>query len=416
MKIKIRTKYLFYLLAITSSIISSIVVGIDTAIRELFIQNPWAFGMSCFMVGIIVTLVITLILSIPTGNGKSIGGRILDPSFKRIRLIRKEEIKYHIFAGFGNSILTISYFLLLTQFGDPSVVLPFSQIVIIYLLLIDSVAEKDVPTLVEVQSSVIVTFGAILGSISLSGEISLDSLLLVFLIYCPSWALFTIYQRRLKLLKIDKKPNDSINIRFWNVIFACIISMILVTIFDLFMNTNNMGEAITASIQHFWWVGLSMSATFFSYVLYIRALGIGKASITQAVRSSIIIFTIPVSIFLASIGIIPLFSLDPVWLIIKIFGVILIILGITSFAFTLVKAYIFIKLKTGYDIEKLMQDLWNIKGVSRVCAVAGKYDIILKIRTRTLVKGYEKIIKQIEKIEAIDEYKWESVLKEWEDI
>ena len=63
-----------------------------------------------------------------------------------------------------------------------------------------------------------------------------------------------------------------------------------------------------------------------------------------------------------------------------------------------------------------MQKLWDISGVNRVSAVAGDYDFIIKIRTRTLMKGYEKIIRKIESIEGIKEYKWQSVLKEWEDI
>ena len=412
---KIRRKYLFYALALTSSIIASLVVGIDTIIRVKFIQNPYAFGVACFLVGTFITLLIALFLSIPI-KGKSIGGKIIDPSFSRLRLFRKEELKYHLFAGFGNSLLTLGYFLLLTILEDPSVVLPFSQIVIIYLLFIESVVEKNVPTIVEVQSAVIVTFGAILGSISLGGSISITALAVVFLLYIPAWTIFSIYQRKLKLLKIDKKPNDSINIRFWNVVFGCIFTLIIITIFDFLTNSNNIIAGIHASFDHFWWVSLTMAITFFAFVFYIRALGIGKASITQAVRSSIIIFTIPVTIILASLGIIPLFSVDPVWLLIKIIGIILIILGIISFALTLVKAYIFIRIKPGHPVEETMQKLWDISGVNRVSAVAGDYDFIIKIRTRTLMKGYEKIIRKIESIEGIKEYKWQSVLKEWEDI
>ena len=92
------------------------------------------------------------------------------------------------------------------------------------------------------------------------------------------------------------------------------------------------------------------------------------------------------------------------------------LLGIISFALTLTKAYVFIKMKSGYQIEETMQKLWDIQGVNRVCAVTGDYDFIIKIRTRTLVKGYERILRKIETIEAIKEYKWQSVLKEWEDI
>jgi DNA-binding Lrp family transcriptional regulator len=97
-------------------------------------------------------------------------------------------------------------------------------------------------------------------------------------------------------------------------------------------------------------------------------------------------------------------------------GIVLMLLGILSFALTLTKAYVFVKMKSGYQIEETMQKLWDIRGVNRVCAVAGDYDFIIKIRTRTLVKGYERILRKIETIKAIKEYKWQSVLKEWEDI
>jgi DNA-binding Lrp family transcriptional regulator len=390
-------------------------VGIDTTIRVKFIQNPYAFGIACFLVGTFITLLIALFLSIRV-KGKSLGGKFIDPSFDRIRLIKKEELKYHIVAGFGNSLLTLGYFILLTILEDPSVVLPFSQIVILYLLFTESIVEKNVPTLVEMQSTVIVTFGAILGSISLSGSISIEALAIVFFLYIPAWTIFSIYQRKLKLLKIDKKQNDAINIRFWNVVFGCIFLLIMISAYDLITNTNNIIQGINASFNHFWWVSLTMTITFFALVFYIRALGIGKASITQAVRSSIIIFIIPITILLASLGIIPFFSVDPVWLIIKIIGIVLVILGILSFALTLVKAYIFIKIKPGHSIDETMNKLWNINGVTRVCAVAGSYDFIIKIRTRTLVKGYERIVRKIDEIDAIKEYKWESVLKEWENI
>ena len=92
------------------------------------------------------------------------------------------------------------------------------------------------------------------------------------------------------------------------------------------------------------------------------------------------------------------------------------VLGILSFSLNLVKAYIFITIKPGYPIEETMHKIWNIRGVTRVTATAGTYDFIVKIRTRTLVKGYEKIIRRIQNIDAIDKFKWESVLKEWEDI
>jgi len=385
-------------------------------INDVIVDDPLAFGVSCFIVGIIISLIIVLVFSIPIKKGKSLGAITIDPSFKSIRLVKKQELKYHIIAGLGNAALTVGYFYLLADFKDPSAVLPFSLIAILYLLVIESITEKNIPTLLEVQSAVIVTFGAILGSISLTGSITLSSMSVVFLLICPAWVLFSIYQRKLKLLKINNKPNDSLNIRFWNVVFACIFAVIIVAVFDILMNTSHFMAGVNASIEHFNWLALTMGITFFSYVLYIRALGIGKASVTQAVRASTVLFAIPFSLMLAYFNIIPPFTTDPVMIMIKIIGLVLVMLGIVSFALSLVKAYIFIKVKPGYPIEDTMQKLWNIHGVTRVCAVTGPYDFIVRIRTRTLVKGYEKIIRKLDEIKAIKKYKWESVLKEWEDI
>jgi len=415
MKIKIRKKYLFYVLAFSSAIIAALVSGID-AISQIHIPDPWALGVACFVLGVIVSFCFSLILSIPY-KGKSLGARSIDPSFKRIRFLRKEELLYHLLAGFGNATLTIGYFMLLyIMGGDVSVVLPFSQVVILYLVIIESISEKDTPTLVEIQSSLIVTFGAILGSISLTGKIDLLALGIVFLVINPGWVLLSIFQRKLKMMRINDRPNDAINIRLWNVIFACLFTAIIVFAFDLINGSDHLVSGLRASLNSYFWVALMAVGTFFNFVFYIRALGIGKASVTQAVKSSVIIFSIPVSIFLFYALGIGSFTTDPVMLLIKFIGISIMLLGIISFALTLTKAYIFITMKPGYSIEETMKKLWAIKGVNHVTAVAGKYDFIIKIRTRTLVKGYERILKKVQEVPGIKEYRWQSVLKEWEDI
>ena len=411
---KIRKKYLFYVLAFSSAIIAALLSGIDV-ILEQYLKNPFVLGLSIFYFGVLVSLILTLILSI-SPQGLSLGARSIEPNFRRIRLIKKEELKYHLLSGAGNAILTIGYFALLIIIKDPSIVLPFSQVVILYLVIIENAVEKNTPTLTEIQSSVIVTFGAILGSISLSGSISLEAMAIVFFIINPGWVLLSVYQRKLKILKINNKPNDSINIRLWNVSFACLFTLIFVLFYDFYYGTNNFIDSLYASINHFGWLFLVGTGTFFSFVLYIRALGIGKASVTQAVKSSVIIFTIPVSILLSYFGYISPITTDPVLILIKIIGISLMILGIISYALTLIKAYIFIKMKPGIPIDETMKKLWDIQGVTRVTAVAGEYDFIIKIRTRTLLTGYERILRKIQSVEGIYDYKWQSVLKEWEDI
>lgn len=415
----IRKKYLFYVLAITSSLIAAGVTAIDSYVggQPAFKYDPWSFAFALFFIGAIITLLITLALSIKI-KGESLGARILDPSFKHIRMVKKNEVKYHLIAGLMNAINTVGYCAIVSTVQDPSVILSFSQIVILYLLLMESITEKDVPTLVEIQSSVIVTFGAVLASISLTGEFQLLPILLVFIVVNPTWAVFSIYQRKLKLLKIHNRPNDSINIRFWNVVFSCLFTAIMLFVFDLFTNGGHLIAGFTASIDphYFLLLALTMGTTFFSYVLYIRSLGMGKASVNNAIRASTIIFAIPFSIILLQMGVITEFSTDPVMLVIKVIGMVLIVMGIISFALTVVKSYIFITVKPGTPIRETLQKLWDIRGVSHVSVTSGKYDFIVKVSTRTLLKGYERIIRKLDEIDSIKKYHWESVLKDWEKI
>jgi len=415
----IRKKYLFYVLAITSSFIAAGVTAIDSFVggQSAFKYDPWAFAFSIFFVGTIATFLISLVMSVKLKE-RSIGAKILDPSFKRIRLIQKSEIKFQLIAGLMNAINTVGYCAIVSAVQDPSVILSFSQVVILYLLLMESITEKDVPTLVEVQSSVIVTFGAILASISLTGEFKLIPILIVFIILNPTWAVFSIYQRKLKILRIHNKPNDAINIRFWNVAFSFLFTTILLFAYDVLSGSNHIVAGFTASISQYYFliIAVNMSITFFAYVLYIRALGMGKASVNNAIRASTIIFAIPFSILLLQLGIITQFSTDPVMLIIKVIGMILIVLGIVSFALTVVKAYIFVTVKPGRPMRETMQKLWGIRGVTHVTITTGEYDFIVKVSTRTLMKGYERIIRKLDEIEEIKKYRWASVLKDWENI
>lgn len=408
-------KHLFFILAFASSFIAAIVAGLNAVLNAAFILDPFILGFAIFFVGLPVTLVLVILFSLPY-KGKKLGNKLLDPSFHGIRLLTKPELKYHLLAGIGNSVFTMSYVFLFSLVGDPSVVLPFIQVVIVYLIIVESFAEKNVPTLIEIQSAIIVTIGAVLGSLSLHGSINIESLIVVFALTNPGWVLFTIYQRKLKRLKIKDHPNDSLNIRFWNVIFSLGLISISILIYDVVTGATLFITSLSRSIQFFWPVSTVAIATFFSYALYIRALGIGKASVTQAIRASTIIFGIPISLFIAAFGFIQPFSLDPFLLLIKASGIILIILGILSFALTQIKAYLFITVKPGHSLEEMIQQLWNVKGVIRVAVVAGEYDFIVKVRTRTLVKGYEHILKRIQNIEGIKEFSWYSVLKDWEKI
>ena len=60
----------------------------------------------------------------------------------------------------------------------------------------------------------------------------------------------------------------------------------------------------------------------------------------------------------------------------------------------------------------MLNNIWGIKGITNVAVVAGSYDIIAKARIRTLGKGYERIIRDLEKIRGIENFEWQSILKE----
>ena len=405
---RIRKKNLFYALALLSSIIGAGVTVIDTYISIEYEINPWSLCLVIFITGIVITFLLSLFLSIPVG-GKVLGARI-DPSFYGLRMLKKEEIPYQIAAGLGNAVATVGYFFIISIYKDPSTILSFFEVVILYLLITESIAEKNAPTMAEVESSIIVTFGAIIASFSFTGELNSIGLLIVFFVLNPAWVVFSIYQRKLKLLRVNGKHNDAINIRFWNLIFTTMFTAIMV----YFIDPRHFFAAINA-IKYWPIFFLSMGTTFFSYIFYIRALGLGKASVTQAVKSFTIIFSIPFSLLIASYIPISFYESTP-QLVIKVMGIIMVIMGVVSFALTEVRAYIFIKAKTGHPIAKLIEDIWEIKGVTAVAAVAGRYDIISKVRIRTLGKGIERIIRELEKINGIEKFEWHSILREWEEI
>jgi DNA-binding Lrp family transcriptional regulator len=201
-------------------------------------------------------------------------------------------------------------------------------------------------------------------------------------------------------------------------VFSCIFTTVILFIFDIFTSGGHLIAAFTTSINPYYFLllALTMGTTFFAYVLYIRSLGMGKASVNNALRASTIIFAIPFSIILLQLGVITDFSTDPVMLIIKVIGIVMIVMGIISFALTVVKAYIFVTVKTGRPLRETMQKLWNIRGVTHVTITTGKYDFVVKVSTRTLMKGYERIIKKLDEIDEVNKYRWASVLKDWEKI
>ncbi len=417
----LRTRDLFFTLVLLSSFIAAVVAAIDSSIIHEYStvytaeKIPWLFSFSSFFVGLLITFLVCLFFSVPI-RGKSIGCRFLDPSFQRLRLLHRTELPYHILAGFGNAATTIGYFAVLSLLVDPSLILPFKQIAILYLLITESVAEKNSPTLIEVQSCIVVMLGAILSSISFSGDISLEAISIMFLVVNPGLVFLLVSQRKLMLLKINKRPNDSINIRFWNLVFSFLFISLFLALLDIVTRTTYVLEGLESSFQFFWPVALSMTVVLFSSLFYIRSLRIGKPSVAQAIKASTILFSVPISFVLSLFIFIPFPESPTIWLI-RLIGFILVVIGIITFALSEVKAFIFIKIDPAVPVNSILDSVGKIKGIESLSVIFGdRYDIIAYVRIRTLLKGYTHIIQRVDMVPGIKKYKLVSILKEYENV
>ena len=258
-----------------------------------------------------------------------------------------------------------------------------------------------------------IVFGALLASVSPTGDIDFGALLVVLLVINTGATLRIMAQRRMRIIKVDGGRIDSINIRIWNLLLSTIIFMVMITIIDY------------SSIVAMWSVGLdliiitlaSMLITFFARITYIRALGIGRPSITQAVTALTVIFGVVATVVINTIlpGVIPPILASPIIFIIKVIGTIMVALGIVTLALSEVKAYILIKAPRGKGIY-ILKALSKIKGVVVASALAGEFDYIVKVKLRALGKAYRRVIRAIEKIDGIEVFIWLSTLYEWEEV
>ncbi len=406
-----RKRVLFYFLGFLSALFSVLMVSVDTYISTLMITDPWIYGNASFLVGTIISWILVGFLMVPIGKKQP--AKILDPNFQGFRLLEKEEFLFHVYAGLGNAISTAGYFLVVVSSRDPSTVLPFSQLVILYLMIGDFIVEKDPPSFAEVEALTVITFGALLASLTPYGEFRLQEFLIVMLVINVGKVLQVLAQRKLRQQRIRGKRNDSITIRLWNLIFTTLFFYLI----SFLVAPYSVLESIRVSLDFFLPISGVMLLAFMANVTYIRALGIGKSSVTQAISSLSILMGLPASYVLYYISpeVFPAPAVTPIVLSIRIIGMVFVVLGIISLAISEVRAIILIKTAKGFG-ETTLKEIWKIKGVSQVSAVAGEYDFIVKVKLRALGKAYSRIIRRIEKIQGIIDYEWMSILKEVEEI
>ncbi|MHA1228346.1 MAG: Lrp/AsnC ligand binding domain-containing protein [Candidatus Hodarchaeales archaeon] len=396
-----------------SGFFTSLYVLTDS-IAMTYVPNPILYGMYTIIGGLIVTVFLWLALAIPTPSKKRLGN-ILDADFKikNIFLSRKM-LSYISLASLFNASSMLIYLYGVLHF-DPSLMLPLMQFVVIYLLLTEFIASKDLPTIVEIQSITMITLGAMI--VTLTPEMDID-LMTMFLVLGPLNllnGLSTFFQKKAKTEKFpDGSKIDAINLRLWMVIG-------LFTIYGLFslpilFTTNDFQEFLQYLIVGVQWASLSMTLTFFAYSFWLKGLDTGKTYIVNALVSISVVFSVPITL-VAVTFVNPLIfgsevSLEPFLWVLKGIGSTLIFIGILSMVLAEVRGYILVKLEVGSLNEDVLNQIRSINGVQSVSSVFGEYDLLIEYRIRSIGKVVKTIIRQVAKIKGVKEVHTQVVLNE----
>ncbi|MHA1247705.1 MAG: Lrp/AsnC ligand binding domain-containing protein [Candidatus Thorarchaeota archaeon] len=402
---------IFYTLAIGAGVLRTASVTLDVAAVNTVTIGPVTFGFMSQWVSFIVTVAVVAILSIPVRrNGKKRSlGFSLDPDFARLGVLPRKPMLYVVLSGLFAGISTASYYTLIGS-SDASSVLPFGQLVIIYLLIGDLFSEKDTPTMVELQCVISILFGVLLVGVT-PGGFDIGTLLLVLGPLNVSSALFTYYQRQAKRYEI--RPGlrvDTLNMRVWSLLFLNIVfSLYAVTVLPV-----DVWEIMAATFEPLFWLMVASSVTtFLSLILYVRALARGSMAIVNSLSSISVVLGIPVTLigntfipgaFGAVTGDVFLWTL-------RVFGVILVMIGVVALEASDVRSIVLIKVcpLTG----DLLPDLFAIKGVETAAALAGEYDYLLTIKSRSLGKTRKLILRKVQQVAGVKDIETLVVLRDY---
>ncbi|MFW9802715.1 MAG: Lrp/AsnC ligand binding domain-containing protein [Candidatus Thorarchaeota archaeon] len=401
----------FYILAIGSGVMRSFSVAFDIVALNTLISDPLAFGFMSQWTSFLVTVMLLLVLSIPqtkSGNRRSVGYN-LDPDFGRLRVLPKKPTLYLLLAGTFAGISTFFYYYLASN-TDASVVLPYGQLVIIYLLIGDLLAEKDTPTVVEIHSIMSVMIGVLLIGVT-PGGFDIPTLFIVLIPMNISSAFYTYYQRKTKRYELEPGLRvDSLNMRLWSLLFLNIsFSVIAVPLMDE-VTWNIIAITFTSLV----WMMVGSSATaFLSIVMYVRALGRGTMSVVNSLSAISVVLGIPITI-IGNLMIPGAFGILPgdafLWTL-KFFGIGLVIIGILTLQAADVRSLVIIKVKP--QTEDILPALFDIKGVEKAAALAGQYDYMLSIKSRSLSKTRTGILKKVQAIPGVEDIQTMIVLKDY---
>ncbi|MFX1560006.1 MAG: Lrp/AsnC ligand binding domain-containing protein [Promethearchaeota archaeon] len=401
----------FYSLALGSGVMRTFSVVFDVAALNTVTIAPLAYGFLAQWTSFIVTFLAVAILSIRlTRNGKKRSlGYSFDPDFDRLRLLPKKPMFYIILAGVFAGISTLFYYILAGS-TDASTVLPYGQLVIIYLLIGDLLAEKDTPTIIEVQSIISILFGVLLVGAT-PGGFDILTLLMVLGPLNVSSAIVTYYLRKTK--RYELRPGlrvDSLNMRVWSLI----VLNLIMSLFALpFLGLEDWQLMLVSFVPLLGLMIGSSLATFLSIVMYVRALGRGSMAVVNSLSAISVVLGLPATVLgnLLIPGAFGVLDADAFMWSLKVFGVILVMIGVLTLQASDVRSIVMVKVKpmTG----DLLPELFSIKGVEKAAAIAGPQDYILSIKSRNLAKTRSLILKRIQKIHGIDDVETLVVIKDY---
>lgn len=386
-------------------------VAFDIVAVNTIQVDPKIYGVLAQWVSFLTTVLIVAFVSIRhTVEGrKQPLGYSLDPDFDKLRLLPKKPMLYLAASGFFAGISTLSYYLLIGN-ADASAVLPYGQLVIIYLLMGDLLAEKDTPTIIEIQSIVSILFGALLIG-STPGGFDIASLLIVLGPMNVSAAFVTYYQRKTKRYEI--RPGlrvDSLNMRVWSLL---VLNSVMTLMIIPIMPANSLQIMIETFFPLLWMMIGSSVTIFLALVMYARALGKGSMSVVNSLSAISVVLGIPVTLIgnLILPGGFGHIETDPFMWILTIFGIILVMMGILALQAAEVRSIVLIKVKP--LVGDILPELFAVRGVEKASALAGKQDYLLSIKSRTLAKTNTKILSRIQKIPGIERIETLVVIKDY---
>ncbi|MGY5876841.1 MAG: Lrp/AsnC ligand binding domain-containing protein, partial [Candidatus Thorarchaeota archaeon] len=203
---------------------------------------------------------------------------------------------------------------------------------------------------------------------------------------------------------------DSLNMRLWSLLFLNItFSLVAVPIIP-----PSSWTIMSSSFIPLLWLMIGSAITIFlSLVLYVRALGRGSMAVVNSLSSVSVVLGLVVTLVgnLLLPGGFGAVTGNPFIWELKIFGVILVMIGVIALEAADVRSMVIIKVKplTG----DILPSLFDIKGVEKVAALAGPYDYVLSIKSRSLGKTRTNILKRVQAIPEVDSIETLVVLRDY---